>query len=151
MKTITVEIKSLLKFQLDLVEFPELSSPKRWVQKGIDILKNSAPGVLRYLSRQKITAELQEYKIILKTAKSIDDKNVKKCFKIWIQKEKMKRLILLIIEGVILPFTPILAVLPGPNVFFYVPALLFYYHFRSYQGLRKVRVKDLNIEIIHGK
>lgn len=147
MKTITFEIKSLLKFQLDLVEFPELSSPKRWVQKGINILKNSAPGILRYLSRQKILAELQEYKIILKTAKAINDKNVKRLFKIWIQKEKMKRLILLIIEGVILPFTPFLALLPGPNVFFYVPALLFYYHFRSYQGLRKVRVKDLNIEV----
>ncbi len=151
MKTVTFEIKSLLKFQLDLVEFPELSSPKRWVRKGIDILKNNAPGVLRYLSRQKIIAELKEHNIILKTAKSINDKNVKKLFKIWIQKEKMKRLILLIIEGVILPFTPLLAVLPGPNVFFYVPALLFYYHFRSYQGLRKVHVKDLNIEVIHKK
>lgn len=147
MKTITFEIKSLLKFQLELVEFPELSSPKHWVQKGIDILKNNAPGVLRYLSRQKIMAELREYKIILKMARAIDDKHVKKLFKIWIQKEKMKRLVLLVIEGLILPFTPFLALLPGPNIFFYVPALLFYYHFRSYQGLRKVHVKDLNIEV----
>jgi hypothetical protein len=151
MKSITFEIKSLLKFQLELVEFPGLSSPKHWVQKGIDILEKKAPGVLKYLSRQKIMAELWGYKIILKTAGAIADEHVKKLFKIWIQKEKMKRLVLLVIEGLILPFTPFLAVLPGPNIFFYVPALLFYYHFRSYRGLRKVHVKDLNIEVIHHK
>jgi hypothetical protein len=151
MKTITFEIKSLLKFKLDMVEFPELSSPKKWVQKGIDILKNHAPKVLKYLSRQKILAELSCYDIRLETTKAIDDDDMKRVFKIWIQKEKMKRLIFVVIEGIILPFTPILAILPGPNIFFYVPALLFYYHFRSYRGLKKVDVDDLNIEIIHEK
>jgi hypothetical protein len=149
MRTITFEIKSLLKFQLDLVEFPELSSPKQWIQKGINILKNHAPKVLRYLSRQKILANLNNYKIRLKTTKAIGDNHLKKIFKFWIQKEKMKRLVLVIIEGAILPFTPILAILPGPNIFFYVPALLFYYHFNSFRGLRKIDVDELNIEVIH--
>jgi len=149
MKDVTFEIKSLLKFQLDMVEFPGLSSPKHWVQKGINILKNHAPKVLRYLSRQHILAELKEYKIILKTARVIDDGHMKKIFNIWIRKEMMKRLVLVIIEALILPFTPFLAVLPGPNIFFYVPALLFYYHLRSYLGLRKVHVNELNIEVVH--
>jgi len=149
MRTITFEIKSLLTFQLDLVEFPELSSPKKWIQKGINILKNHAPKVLRYLSRQKILANLDHYHIRLKTTKAIDDNHLKKIFKFWIQKEKMKRLVLVIIEGIILPFTPILAILPGPNVFFYVPALLFYYHLSSFRGLRKIDVDELNIEVIH--
>jgi hypothetical protein len=149
MKTITFEIKSLLKFQLDLVEYPELSSPKQWIQKGINILKNHAPKVLRYLSRQKILANLKNYKIRLETAKAIDDNHLKTIFKFWIQKEKMKRLVLIIIEGTILPFTGILAVLPGPNVFFYVPALLFYYHINSFLGLKKLDVDELNIEVIH--
>ena len=149
MKTITFEIKSLLKFQLDLVEFPELSSPKQWVQKGINILKNRAPKVLRYLSRQKILANLKNYKIRLETSKAFDDKDLKKVFKFWIQKEKMKRLVLIIIEGAILPFTPILDILPGPNIFFYVPARLFYYHLNSFLGLKKIDVDELNIEVIH--
>jgi hypothetical protein len=123
MRTITFEIKSLLTFQLDLVEFPELSSPKQWIQKGINILKNHAPKVLRYLSRQKILANLDHYHIRLKTSKTIDDNHLKTIFKFWIQKEKMKRLVMLIIEGIILPFTPILAILPGPNVFFYVQGI----------------------------
>jgi hypothetical protein len=149
MRTITFEIISLLTFQLDLVEFPELSSPKQWIQKGINILKNHAPKVLRYLSRQKILANLDHYHIRLKTSKTIDDNHLKTIFKFWIQKEKMKRLVMLIIEGIILPFTPILAILPGPNVFFYVPALLFYYHLSSFRGLRKIDVDELNIEVIH--
>lgn len=149
MKDITFEIKSLLKFQLDMVEFPELSSPKHWIQKGINILKNHAPKVLRYLSRQHILSELKDCKIILKTVRAIDDNHIKKIFNIWIRKELMKRLVMVIIEGLILPFTPFLAVLPGPNVFFYVPALLFYYHLRSYLGLRKVHVNELNIEVVH--
>ncbi len=149
MKDVTFEIKSLLKFQLDIVEFPELSSPKHWVQKGINILKNNAPKVLRYLSLQYILADLKEYKIILKTARIIDDDHIKKIFNIWIRKEMMKRLVFVIIEGLILPFTPFLALLPGPNIFFYVPALLFYYHLRSYLGLRKIHVNELNIEVVH--
>ena len=151
MNTITLEIKSLLKFKLDMVEFPELSSPKKWVQKGIDILKNHTPKVLNYLSRQKILAELSRYNIRLKTAKAIDDDDLKRIFRIWIHKEKVKRLIFVVIEGIILPFTPILAILPGPNIFFYIPALLFYYHYRSYRGLRKADVDELNIEVIHEK
>lgn len=147
MKTVTFEIKSRLKFQLDMVVFPELSSPKKWVQKGIDILRNNAPKVLEYLSRQKIMAELKGHKIILETTGPIKDKQVKKLFKIWIQKEKMKRLFLVVIEGLILPFTPFLALLPGPNIFFYIPALLFYYHLRSFLGLKKLHVSDLDIEV----
>lgn len=147
MKTVTFEIKSRLKFQLDMVVFPELSSPKKWVQKGIDILRNNAPKVLEYLSRQKIMAELKGHKIILETTGPIKDKQVKKLFKIWIQKEKMKRLFLVVIEGLILPFTPFLALLPGPNIFFYIPALLFYYHLRSFLGLKKLHVRDLDIEV----
>lgn len=149
MKTITFENKSLLKFKLDLVEFPELTSPKKWVQKGINVLKKNTPKVLKYLSREKILMNLKDYKTRLKTSKPMDDEDLEKFFKLWIQKEKLKRLFFVIIEGIILPFTPILAVLPGPNVFFYVPALLFYYHLRSLLGLRKIDVDELNIEVIH--
>jgi len=147
MKQVTFKIKSLLKFKLDMVEYPDLTSPKKWIQKGIDILKKNAPKVLNYLSKQKVLAQLKECKVIIKTKRKTKEKRIKIVFKLWIQKEKMKRLILVIIEFLILPFTPILALLPGPNVFFYVPALLLYYHLTSYLGLRKIDVDDLDIEI----
>ena len=149
MEIITFEIESMSKVQLDMVEFPELSSHKHWIQKGINILKNYSPKVLRYLSRQHILADLQKYKIILKTSRRLNNDHIKETFNYWIRKEMMKRLGFVIVEGIILPFTPFLALLPGPNIFFYIPALLFYYHMRSYLGLRKVHVDELDIEMEH--
>ena len=146
---ITFEIKSLLKFELELKKYPELTSSKKWVQKGIQMLKKTMPGGLRYLSKQKILSHLRECKITIEVEKDTTDKVVKTAFKVWIQKEKFKRLIFVILEGLILPATPLLALLPGPNVFFYIPALLLYYHMISYLGLRKVDVDDLNLAIVH--
>lgn len=147
-----------------MVEYPQLSSPKKWVQKGIDLIKNHAPKVLRYLSRQRTLAQLKDCKIIINvqlkkkkkkrkrkklkfTAPGRRLRRIKLIFKVWIQKEKLKRLILVVLESLVIPFTPFLALLPGPNVFFYIPALLLYYHLTSYLGLRKVDVDELDIEI----
>jgi hypothetical protein len=148
MKRVTFEIRSLLTLKFDMIEYPELTSGKKWLQKGLDILKERTPNVLNYISKQKALSHLSEFKIDLKIKKSIDEKKLKSIFKIWIQKEKSKRLFLVIIEAIIIPFTGFLALLPGPNVFFYVPAILLYYHFTSYQGLKNVDVDLLDIEIL---
>jgi hypothetical protein len=165
METVTFEIHHLITFKLEMVEFPELTSPKKWIQKGIDLLRKHTPRVLTYLSKQKVMAQLKDHKIIIKikprkkrrkkkrkesfTAFERRDRWTRGIFKVWIQKEKAKRLVLVVLEGLVIPFTPILALLPGPNIFFYIPALLLYYHLTSYLGLRKVDVDDLDIEIKH--
>lgn len=149
MKKITFEIKSILKLKLNMVEFPELSSKRKWVQKGINVLKQYAPGVLAYLSKESIMGRLKEYEITLKTEKSTKDERLEFYFNIWLKKEKAKRLLFVILEALLIPFTGILAILPGPNFFFYVPALLLYYHYTTYRGLRHIDVDELNIEVIH--
>jgi hypothetical protein len=154
MEKITFEIKSLLKLRLSLIEYPELKSHKRWIQKGINVLKQYAPRVLDYLSKESVLAKLKECDIVLKsesTGEKAKKKKVILFFKTWLNKEKAKRLALVIIEALLIPFTGVLAVLPGPNFFFYVPALLFYYHFKTYRSLCKVDVDELNIEIIYNK
>jgi hypothetical protein len=147
---ITFDIKSLIKFQLDLKVYPELSSKKKWVQKGINMMKKTMPKVLNYLSKQKVLAHLKECKVTIEVENDdkVTDKTVKRAFKVWVQKERFKRLIFVILESLVIPATPILAMLPGPNVFFYVPALLIYYHFTSYRGLSKVDVDDLDLTIV---
>jgi hypothetical protein len=161
-KKVTFEVRSWLRFHLEMVEYPELSSPKKWVQNGIDLIKKHAPKVLHYLSGQRTLSRLKDCKIIINvklkkkkrrrkklklTAPERRLRRIKLIFKVWIQKEKLKRLILMILEGLIIPFTPFLVLLPGPNVFFYIPALLLYYHLTSYLGLRKVDMDELDIEI----
>lgn len=164
METITFEISHFVTFKLEMVHYPELSSDKKWIQKGIDLLKKHAARIHHYLSKQRVLAKLKDYKIIVEVRprrrgsrrehkknepKAVNrrQKWTKRMFKIWVQKEKAKRLIFIILESLIIPLTPIAALLPGPNFFFYVPALLLYYHFTSYQGLRKVRVKQLEFEV----
>jgi len=167
METITFEIKSFMKFQLEMVQYPELDSDKKWIKKGIDLLKKHAPRVLQYLSKQKVMAQLKDMHILFVmkpkrrkkqglfagqrrnfTAHERRERRTKMIFKVWVQKEKYKRLLLSILEALVIPATPFLALLPGPNVFFYIPALLLYYHFTAYLGLRKVDVDDLNIKIV---
>ena len=52
-----------------------------------------------------------------------------------------------VLEALVIPLTPFLALLPGPNIFFYVPALLLYFHYRSYKGLKRTDVDKLSLEI----
>lgn len=147
MPVITFEIISLLRIQLYLTQYPELSSNRKFIQKGIQVLRQYTPGILKYLSRQHVLANLSRYDIIIKTDKKRDREKIKHYFRLWIQKEKSKRIICLVIEALIIPFTGILAILPGPNFFFYVPALLFYYHLISFLGLKRIDVEKLNIRI----
>ena len=147
MKTITFEMKSLLRISLYLTEYPELTSKRKFVKKGISILRQYTPKILKYLSHQQVLSNLGKFKIRIITEDNKDLRKVKQVFKLWIQKEKSKRIICLIIEAILIPFTAVLAILPGPNFFFYVPMLLFYYHLMSFLGLKKVDVDHLDIEI----
>ncbi len=147
MPIITFEIISLFRIQLNLTRYPELSSKKKFIQKGIRILRQYTPGILKYLSRQHVIANLSHFDIVILTDKKRNRERIKHYFRLWIQKEKSKRIIYLIFEAIIIPFTGILAILPGPNFFFYVPALLFYYHLVSFLGLKKIDVDKLNLKI----
>jgi hypothetical protein len=158
MSRITFEVHSLLDFRMEMVEYPELHSSRKWVQKGIDLLKRHTPRILHYFSKQHTLGHLKEYKIIIKTKKEQSlihephhrdhrERLIRNTFLLWIKKERLKRVIYMVIEGVILPVTPFLAILPGPNVFFYIPALLLYYHYVSFKGLRKINPDELYLEI----
>jgi hypothetical protein len=163
-RSVTFEIHHMIAFKMEMVDFPELKSGKKWIQKGLDLLKKHAPRVLKYLSKQEVMAQLKDFDVVIdlisrkkrklkrkrakKRQRALERRQrwIKRSFKVWVQKEKAKRLILVILEGMIIPLTPILALLPGPNVFFYIPALLLYFHLRAYLGLRKVDVDELKIQ-----
>ena len=148
MNRITFEMKSLIRISLELSEYPELSSRVKLVQKGIQVLKQKFPSLLKYLSRQQVLSNLNQYHITIKVLGAKHKRRVKRMFKLWLKKEKSKRIACLIIEAIIIPFTGILVPIPGPNFFFYALAVLFYYHLISFLGLKKVNVDQLNLNII---
>ncbi len=147
MRTVTFDIISVLKFQLDIVKFEKISSKIGWVQKGIDVTSKHFPKIINYLSKQSILANICDYKIVIESDKKRSKEFVRKLFSIWIRKERVKRRTFVFLEAILIPFTGILAILPGPNMFFYVPALLLYYHWKSLSGLKKLDLDNLEFEI----
>jgi hypothetical protein len=146
MDKILIEIKSILTVDLSLKDFPELKSKKKFVQKGLDIVKVKTPRIYRYLSKENAIINLKKYKIIVEHKPEIKPREIKKILKYWIKRIKIKRMFLSFLELLIIPFTAILTPIPGPNFIFYAVFLLFYFHVSGYLSLRKLKVEDLNIE-----
>ncbi len=144
---IVFQCRSLVRFQYDLTVFPKLESTQKLIKKGLELLERYTPRVFNYLAKQKALADISKYHVLIQSAKKRKEKRIMGAFKIWIKKERTKRIVFLILEGSVLPLTPFLAILPGPNVFFYVPFLLFYFHYRSFQGLKRIDFNTVSIEI----
>ncbi len=61
---------------------------------------------------------------------------VRKKFTFFLQKQRSKHLFLLVVEGLLLPISGIMALLPGPNVFFYVLFLIMFIQWRALRGIK---------------
>ena len=63
-------------------------------------------------------------------------------FRLFLLKQRTTRILILIGETLILPFTALTMPLPGPNVFFYVLALLMITHWQSFRGIHAFLKKE---------
>jgi len=72
----------------------------------------------------------------------MDEKKVRSKFYFFLQKQRTKHIILLVGESLILPISGIAALLPGPNMFFYVLVLLVIIQWQALRGINKLLKKD---------
>ena len=63
-------------------------------------------------------------------------------FRLFLLKQRTTRILILIGETLILPLTALTMPLPGPNVFFYVLALLMITHWQSFRGIHAFLKKE---------
>lgn len=63
-------------------------------------------------------------------------------FHLFLHKHRTKRLVILIGEALLLPFTALTMPLPGPNITFYALALLMITHWQSFRGVRAILKKE---------
>lgn len=63
-------------------------------------------------------------------------------FRVFLLKQRTTRIFILIGETLLLPFTALTMPLPGPNVFFYVLALLMITHWQSFRGIHAFLKKE---------
>ena len=147
MDQVTIEISSAPGHPIRLLGFPELSSDHKLVNRGIAILKEYTPGVLSYLSKQRLLSRLPSCRIDVR-AGSLADDAARKVLAGWMRRKRNRRLAYVILELLLMPFTAFVALLPGPNVVFYGLFVLFYFHFKAFLSLSKIKVEELDITII---
>ena len=100
---------------------------------------------------QKILAKEQAFARALKfEAERIEilhaglksEKAIKRWFSFFLQRQRTKHILLLAGECLLLPISGLAALLPGPNVFFGVLALLIITHWQALKGINRLLKKE---------
>lgn len=63
-------------------------------------------------------------------------------FSFYLHKQRTKHLVFLAGESILLPISGLAALLPGPNMFFYVLALLMIIQWQAVRGINRLRKKE---------
>jgi len=148
MEKITVHFSSRSEYQVEIKDFPELSAENKLARKSIEIVKRYTPGILRYLSKQKVLAHLPTYLIEIHSEEELSDAEARRRLGNWMRHKKARRLVFVILELLLMPFTAVVALLPGPNVVFYGLFVLFYFHAKALLSLSRIKAENLNISLI---
>ncbi len=148
MEKITIFLSAASELEIHLRDFPELSSENKLVKKSLAMVKRYTPGILRYLSKQRTLAHLPAYLIEIHSEREISESEVRRRLGKWLRSKMIRRLFYVLSELVVMPFTAFVALLPGPNVVFYLLFVLFYFHFKALLSLRKIKIAELNISLV---
>jgi len=71
-----------------------------------------------------------------------DDRSVGMRFFLFLQRQRTRHLLILAGEALAVPFTGLIALLPGPNVVFYALAVLMIIQWQALRGINKVLHRD---------
>jgi hypothetical protein len=150
MEKVTLEISPAPACRIRILEFPELFSENKLVRKSIDILRHYAPGILNYLSKQRVLSHLPSLAIEVHGIGNMAEADARALLASWMRRKRTRRLFYVVLELLLMPFTAFVALLPGPNIVFYGLFILFYFHAKAFLSLSRIKVEELNITIIRG-
>ena len=123
--------------RITITETPRPRFERPWKNRAFQAVQRKLPRLTNALLREWALGSLQNHPVALRYPAAIGEDKAKKRLGRWLSRCRRLRLLYLLTEGALLPLTPVLALLPGPNVFFYLPALLFVFHLKSYRSLTK--------------
>jgi hypothetical protein len=148
MEKIVIEISPAPACRIRILEFPELFSENKLVRKSIEILRHYAPGILNYLSKQRVLSHLPSLAIEVLGAGNMAEADARALLASWMRRKRTRRLFYVALELLLMPFTAVIAILPGPNIVFYGLFVLFYFHAKAFLSLNRIKIQELNITII---
>ena len=98
--------------------------------------------ILRQEQAFERTLKTKEKQITILHSGRLGEKKVKSKFYFFLQRQRTKHIVILAGETLILPISGILALLPGPNVFFYALALFMIVQWQALRGINRLLKKD---------
>lgn len=121
------------------VEFSRLKKIWEAAKQKLQLLP---PKILRQEQAFGRITKIPEKQVQILYAGQAHPKKIKRKFYFFLQKQKSKHLLLLIIETLLLPISGVMALLPGPNVFFGVLALIMITHWQAFRGIQNLGKKE---------
>ncbi len=122
------------------VEFSRLQ--KFWETGKKNLLKLLPLTLLKQEQAFERTLKIKNNQIRILHSGRMDEKKMKNKFYFFLQRQRTKHIILLVGESILLPITGIAALLPGPNILFYVLALLVIIQWHALRGINRLLKKD---------
>ena len=77
-------------------------------------------------------------KIVIYFSGNLSPKKIHRRFFFFLQKKRTQHVLLLVGEAILLPISGLMALIPGPNVFFGVLALIMYTHWQAFRGISRL-------------
>jgi hypothetical protein len=88
------------------------------------------------------TLKIEKKKLEILYSEICDEKKIRSRFFFYLQRQRTKHFLLIVGETLLLPLSGLAALLPGPNVFFGVLALLMITHWQALRGINRLLKKD---------
>jgi hypothetical protein len=98
--------------------------------------------ILRQEQAFERSLKLKDRSIQILYSDRLEDKKLRTKFYFFLQKQRTKHILYLAGETLLLPLSGLAALLPGPNVFFGVLAILMITHWRALRGINRTLKKD---------
>lgn len=89
-----------------------------------------------------LTMKITENQVRIYHSGRMDEKRIERKFYFFLQRQRSKHIIVLVGESIILPISGIAALLPGPNLFFYILLLLVIIQWQALRGINRLIKKE---------
>lgn len=75
-----------------------------------------------------------------------DEKSVRRRLFLFLQRQRTRHLAVLALEALLVPVTGLMALLPGPNIFFYALAIIMVIQWQALRGINRILRREVEFE-----
>lgn len=115
---------------------------KFWTSAKKKVLKLLPQRILNQEQAFESVLKIPDEQITIIHSGRLESPKIKNKFSFYLHRQRSKHIALLAGEFLLLPITGLAAILPGPNMFFYVLALLVIIQWKAVRGINRLKKKE---------